>query len=113
MGVDEVPSFLTPSNLAELLDRGYDLVVTLEDGGLSGGLGAALALACGQAGVWTPVRPLGVPQQFIAAASRAEILAELGLTPEAVARTVVDLALDRAVVQLSSPAPDVQARRLT
>ncbi len=100
------------ADLVELC-RGYDLVVTLEDGGLSGGLGAALALACGQAGVWTPVRPLGVPQQFIAAASRAEILAELGLTPEAVARTVVDLALDRAVVQLSSPAPDVQARRLS
>ena len=27
MVVHEVPSFLTPSNLAELLDRGYDLVV--------------------------------------------------------------------------------------
>lgn len=93
------------------LCRDHDLVVTLEDGGVAGGLGAALALACGQAGVWTPVRPMGVPQEFIPAASRAEILQELGLTPRAVAKTVVDLALDRAVVQLSSPAADVQATR--
>ena len=62
-------------------------------------------LACGQAGVWTPVRNLGVPQQFIPAGTRAEILEDLGLTPAGVARSVVEIALDRAVVRLSAPAP--------
>jgi 1-deoxy-D-xylulose-5-phosphate synthase len=57
------------------------------------------------AGVWTPVRNLGVPQEFIAPATRAEILEELGLTPQGVARSVVDIALDRAVVRLSSASP--------
>lgn len=90
------------------LCRGYDLVVTLEDGGVAGGLGATLAQACGRAGAWTPVRNLGVPQRFVPAASRSEILEELGLTPAGVAQSVVDLALDRAVVQLSSPVPEVR-----
>ncbi len=102
--VDPVWALPVPEALVELC-RDFDLVVTLEDGGVSGGLGAALALACGRAGVWTPVRNLGVPQEFIAPATRAEILDELGLTPQGVARSVVDIALDRAVVRLSSASP--------
>ena len=37
--------------------------------------------------------------------TRAEILEDLGLTPAGVARSVVEIALDRAVVRLSAPAP--------
>ncbi len=80
-----------------------DLVVTLEDGGVSGGLGAALALACGRAGVWTPLRHLGVPQQFLDHASRGEVLEELGLTAQDVARTVVEWALECSVREAGSP----------
>ena len=80
-----------------------DLVVTLEDGGVSGGLGAALALACGRAGVWTPLRHLGVPQQFLDHASRGEVLEELGLTAQDVARTVVEWALECSVRAAGSP----------
>lgn len=99
--VDPLWALPVSVELVELC-RGYDLVVTLEDGGVSGGLGSALALRCGQAGVWTPVRPLGVPQEFIAAGSRAEILDDLGLTAEGVAKSVADYALEWAVVQLST-----------
>ena len=102
--VDPVWALPVSEALVELC-RDVDLVVTLEDGGVAGGLGAALSLACGQAGVWTPVRNLGVPQQFIPAGTRAEILEDLGLTPAGVARSVVEIALDRAVVRLSAPAP--------
>lgn len=98
------PVWALPVNpaLVELCDAA-DLVVTLEDGGISGGLGASLALACGQAGVWTPVRHLAVPQRFLDHASRGEILDELGLTAQDVARTVVEWALDRSIRAVGSP----------
>ncbi len=98
------PVWALPVNpaLVELCEA-TDLVVTLEDGGVSGGLGASLALACGRAGVWTPVRHLGIPQQFLEHASRAEILEDLGLTAQGVARTVVEWALECSVRAAGSP----------
>ncbi len=98
------PVWALPVNpaLVELCEAA-DLVVTLEDGGVSGGLGASLALACGRAGVWTPVRHLGIPQQFLEHASRAEILEDLGLTAQGVARTVVEWALECSVRAAGSP----------
>ena len=88
------PVWALPVNpaLVELCEAA-DLVVTLEDGGISGGLGTALAVACQQANVWTPLRHLAIPQRFLEHASRGEILADLGLTPQDVARTVVEWAL--------------------
>lgn len=93
--VDPVWALPVNPELVELC-RGAELVVTLEDGGVSGGLGSRLALACAEAGVWTPLRHLGIPQRFCRQASRAEILDELGLTVQGVARTVVEWALDRS-----------------
>ena len=56
------------------------LVVTLEDSGLHGGVGSAVAARMSEARVDTPVRSIGVPQRFLAHASRSEIHAGLGLT---------------------------------
>jgi len=56
------------------------LVVTIEENTRAGGFGAALARACQDAGVSTPLRALGLPGRFIAHGSRAELLAEHGLT---------------------------------
>src|SRR5262249_44177448 len=53
-----------PAALLELVRR-QDLVVTVEDGCRAGGFGAALALACADAGISTPVRVLGLPREFI------------------------------------------------
>ena len=105
------PVWALPVNpaLVELCDAA-ELVVTLEDGGVSGGLGAALALACQRAGVWTPVRHLAIDQAFLDHASRAEVLGELGLTPQDVARTVVEWALECTTARVTAPASaDTQA----
>ena len=56
------------------------LVVTLEDSGLHGGVGSAVAARMREARVDTPVRSIGVPQRFLAHGSRNEIHADLGLT---------------------------------
>jgi hypothetical protein len=56
------------------------LVVTLEESGLHGGVGSAVAARMREARIDTPVRSVGVPQRFLTHASRSEIHADLGLT---------------------------------
>jgi len=67
----------------------YRLVVVVEDGVRTGGVGSAVAQALRDADVDTPVRAIGVPDGWHPHGSRAEILADLGLTAPDVARTVL------------------------
>ncbi|MFF7454082.1 1-deoxy-D-xylulose-5-phosphate synthase [Kitasatospora sp. NPDC008115] len=67
------------------LAAGHRLVVTVEDNGRTGGVGAALAQALRDADVDVPVRVLGLPQEFLGHAARGEILEETGLTGTGVA----------------------------
>ncbi|MFS8479885.1 MAG: 1-deoxy-D-xylulose-5-phosphate synthase [Micromonosporaceae bacterium] len=70
------------------LAAGYRLVVTVEDGVRAGGIGDALAKAMRDADVATPLRDLGVALGWHPHGTRAEILADLGLTAQDVAREV-------------------------
>ena len=90
--VDPVWALPVSRDLVDLC-RDHRLVLTLEDAGVSGGLGARLAQEVADAGVWTPVRNLGVPQAFHAQGTRAEVLERIGLTAQALARTAVELAV--------------------
>src|SRR5919201_874966 len=83
-----------PAALLDLVAQ-HRLVVTVEDGGRHGGFGWALATALRDAGVDVPLRDLGVPQRFLNHASRAEVLSDLGLTAQDVARRVTEWAADR------------------
>ncbi|WP_431677702.1 1-deoxy-D-xylulose-5-phosphate synthase [Kitasatospora sp. KL5] len=67
------------------LAAAHRLVVTVEDNGRAGGVGAAIAQALRDGGVDTPLRDLGIPQEFLAHAGRGEILEEIGLTGTGVA----------------------------
>ena len=78
-----------PAELVELA-RGYRLVVTVEDNGRTGGIGSSVSQALRDADVDVPTRDLGVPQRFLDHASRAQVLAEIGLTAQEVARRVVE-----------------------
>ena len=80
------------------LSSPYRLVVVVEDGVRTGGVGGAVAQALRDGGVDTPVHEIGVPAGWHPHGSRAEILADLGLTAPAVARTVLGwrAALDAA-----------------
>ena len=80
------PRWLKPVNpaLAELARR-HRAVVTVEDNGRVGGVGAAITQALQDAGVVVPVRVLGIAQEFLKHAKRAAILEHLGLTAEGVA----------------------------
>ncbi|MEY8017039.1 1-deoxy-D-xylulose-5-phosphate synthase [Mycobacterium servetii] len=66
----------------------HKLVVTLEDNGVNGGVGSAVSGALRRAEVDVPCRDVGLPQEFFEHASRGEVLADLGLTDQDVARRI-------------------------
>jgi 1-deoxy-D-xylulose-5-phosphate synthase len=85
------PVWALPVNPALIRLAGeHELVVTIEDNGVVGGCGARLAQELRRADVGTPVREFGIPQQFLPHGSRAELLAEVGLSPQEVARYAVE-----------------------
>jgi 1-deoxy-D-xylulose-5-phosphate synthase len=67
-------------------------VVTLEENSLAGGFGAAvLEWAATREGDGPRVHLVGIPDRFVEHASRAELLAELGLDAAGVERTVTEV----------------------
>jgi 1-deoxy-D-xylulose-5-phosphate synthase len=77
-----VPEVLGP------LARTHNLVVTLEDHGVHGGIGSSVSAALRRAEIDVPCRDVGVPQEFQEFASRGEVLTEVGLTDQNVARQI-------------------------
>jgi 1-deoxy-D-xylulose-5-phosphate synthase len=71
------------------LARDHRLVVTIEDNGRVGGVGARLLQLLADAGVRTPVQVHGIPQEFLHHAKRARLLEEIGLNAQAIALQVV------------------------
>lgn len=76
-----------PESLGELA-RGHKLVVTVEDNGVHGGIGSSVSAALRHSEIDVPCRDLGVPQVFQDHASRGEVLAEIGLTDQHIARQI-------------------------
>jgi 1-deoxy-D-xylulose-5-phosphate synthase len=68
----------------------HRLVVSVEDNGEVGGCGAVLLQALTKAGVTTPFRLHGIPQEFLGHAKRARILEQIGLAPQALALGIVE-----------------------
>lgn len=66
----------------------HKLVVTLEDNGVHGGIGSSVSAALRTKEIDVPCRDLGVPQEFQAHATRTEVLTEVGLTDQHVARQI-------------------------
>ncbi|MDO4664728.1 MAG: 1-deoxy-D-xylulose-5-phosphate synthase [Actinomycetaceae bacterium] len=62
-----------------------DLVITLEDGLIAGGVGSSLRDRLSEDGHFVPVKSFGIPKRFLKHASRTEILQELGLTAPSIA----------------------------
>ena len=60
-------------------------VAVIEDNLVSGGIGSSVTLAMRQAGSSATVHCYGIPKEFLAHASRNQVLDEIGLTPDAIA----------------------------
>jgi 1-deoxy-D-xylulose-5-phosphate synthase len=69
----------------------HRVVVTVEDNGRVGGVGAAVAQSMRDAGVDVPLRDFGIPPRFLDHGKREDILAEIGLSAPDIARQVTEL----------------------
>ncbi|MDX3571460.1 1-deoxy-D-xylulose-5-phosphate synthase [Streptomyces sp. ID05-47C] len=76
--------------MAPLAER-HRVVVTVEDNSRVGGVGSTIAQALRDAGVDVPLRDFGIPPRFLDHATRAEVMAEIGLTAPDIARQVTGL----------------------
>ena len=85
------PRWVLPVS-AELVDlaAGHRLVVTVEDGGRAGGVGTTLTQALQDRECDVPVRAVGLPQQFFEHGSRGQVLADVGLTEQDIARRIAE-----------------------
>lgn len=77
-----------PSSLITMAGR-YKSVVVVEDGIAHGGIASALSEMFRPAGLNIPIHSIGVPLTFIEHSSRAEILSDLGITAQNIAREIV------------------------
>ena len=67
-----------------------DLVVVLEDGIRVGGVGTAVSQALRDRNVYVPVKNFGTPLEFLDHASRTSVLAQAGLTSQAITREITE-----------------------
>ncbi|WP_206322561.1 1-deoxy-D-xylulose-5-phosphate synthase [Streptomyces sp. HNM0575] len=86
------PRWVKPvdEELAPLAEQ-HRVVVTVEDNGRSGGVGSAVAQSLRDANVDVPLRDFGIPERFLDHGSRADVMAEIGLTAPDIARQVTGL----------------------
>ena len=85
------PRWVKPVDPAVVeLAREHRLVVSVEDNGRVGGVGATLLQTLNDAGVTTPFRLHGIPQEFLDHAKRDAILSRIGLDAQTIARGIVE-----------------------
>ncbi|WP_104107446.1 1-deoxy-D-xylulose-5-phosphate synthase [Nocardioides sp. 616] len=72
------------------LAREHRLVVSVEDNGRVGGVGATLLQTLNDAGVETPFQLHAIPQEFLDHAKRGVILSRIGLDSQTIARRILE-----------------------
>ncbi|MFE4959569.1 1-deoxy-D-xylulose-5-phosphate synthase [Streptomyces sp. NPDC056653] len=94
------PRWVKPvdEQLAPLAGR-HRLVAVVEDNSRAGGVGSAVGQALRDAGVDVPLRTFGIPEQFLAHGKRAEVLADIGLTPVEIAGRISAALSAKAAVE--------------
>jgi 1-deoxy-D-xylulose-5-phosphate synthase len=83
----------------------HRLVVSIEDGIRVGGIGTRIRQDLRAAGVDTAVDELGLPDEFLAHGIRSEILAEVGLSDQQIARDIVAQVLGQRL-PVARPLPE-------
>jgi len=93
-----------PASLIELASQ-HRLVVSIEDGIRVGGVGTRIRQDLRAAGVDTAVDELGLPDEFLPQGTRDEILADVGLTDQRIARDIVSQVLGTRI-PVARPLPE-------
>jgi 1-deoxy-D-xylulose-5-phosphate synthase len=108
------PRWLKPVDPAVIAAaQDHRLVAVVEDNGRSGGFGDAVARLLRDADVDTPVKTYGLNQEFLAHASRGEILEAAGLTPQHLARKLTEAVARRTPAAADSAVSPVREQSST
>ena len=75
--------------LIRQLAESHDALVTVEEGCIMGGAGAAVSEALAAAGISKPILHLGLPDRFIDHGDAAQLLAQCGLDADGIAQSIV------------------------
>ena len=78
-----------PVSLVTIAQR-YKSVVVLEDGIKHGGIASSISEMFRESGLATPIHSIGIPLEFIEHSKRAEIMNDLGITAQSIARSIVE-----------------------
>lgn len=78
-----------PHSLIAMAQR-YISVVVLEDGIRHGGIASSISELLRDAGINVPLHSIGVPLEFLEHSKRSEILSDIGITAQNIARSVVE-----------------------
>jgi 1-deoxy-D-xylulose-5-phosphate synthase len=102
------PRWVIPAPVGVVdLARGRRLVAVVEDNVRAAGVGAAVAQLLRDQGLETPVLELGIPRQFLEHCSRGDLLDQVGLTGQALARQIVEAVVRHEPALEDAPhAPD-------
>ena len=85
------PRWVTPVDPGLFtLARLADLVVTVEDGVVDGGVGSRLSQSLRDAGIDVPTREIGIPARFLAQGKVKDVQASVGLTVLDIGRRIVE-----------------------
>jgi 1-deoxy-D-xylulose-5-phosphate synthase len=85
------PVWVLPVNPAlGRLARDAQRIAVIEDNSLAGGVGSHVSAALRDSGTEVPIQLFGLPREFLDHGSRGQVLDRVGLTPEAIAATVLD-----------------------
>jgi 1-deoxy-D-xylulose-5-phosphate synthase len=88
--------------------RQYRLVAVVEDNGRAGGFGDAVARLLHDHDVDTPVKTFGLPQRFLTHGDRSDVLEEVGLTPQHLARQLTEAVARRTPADVPEQSPQVR-----
>ena len=87
------------------LVKNHEILVTIEDNAALGGAGSAVTEFLSNAGLKIPVLTLGLPDQFLAHGTQAEILAEAELSADGIIRRVEAFLRANSQVKHTTQAP--------
>ena len=90
--------------------RRHRLVATVEDNGLVGGFGDAVARLLRDHDVDVPVKTYGLPQEFLPHGTREEVLEDAGLTSQQVALHITEAVARRSSAEAQEGAPEPDGR---